>query len=181
MKGLRAIPSSPRVALLLQSMLVAEPGIATHEAALAVAGAILGMIVDPSRLPTPPERHSWRRVADEARHQLAGRFSERLGLEELAASCGVSTFHLCRVFRAVTGETVHRYLTRLRLRAALFEIGHRENDLAGLALEVGFSSHSHFSHAFRREYGVPPSRVPVSRARRSLASRRPSRLRSRAP
>jgi AraC-like DNA-binding protein len=162
-------------------MLVAESGIATHEAALAVAGAIIGMMVDPSRLPTPPERYSWRRVADEARHQLAGRFSERLHLEELAASCGVSTFHLCRVFRAVTGETVHRYLTRLRLRAALFEVGHRQDDLAGLALEIGFSSHSHFTHAFRREYGVPPSRLPVSRARRSRPSRRPSRVRSPAP
>jgi AraC family transcriptional regulator len=176
--GLRAIPSSPRVALLLQAMLAAEPGIATHEAALAVAGAILGLMVEPSRLPAPPERHSWRRLADEARHEMAGRFSEPLGLEELAASCGVSTFHLCRVFRAVTGETVHRHLTRLRLRAALFEVGHRQDDLAGLALEVGFYSHSHFTHAFRREYGVPPSRIAVSRARRARPSRRPSRSRS---
>jgi AraC-like DNA-binding protein len=54
---------------------------------------------------------------------------------------------------------VHRHLTVLRLRAALPLLRERPRDLAGLALELGFSSHSHFTGAFRRDYGLTPSQL----------------------
>jgi AraC-like DNA-binding protein len=50
----------------------------------------------------------------------------------------------------------HRYLTRLRLRAALERLPDA-SDLTALALELGFSSHSHFTDAFRREFRRTPS------------------------
>jgi AraC-like DNA-binding protein len=81
-----------------------------------------------------------------------------LTLSTLSARLGCSPFHLCRVFREATGKTLHGYQTDLRLRAALeaIEGGARLTDVA---LEAGFSSHSHFTLAFRRAFGVPPSRV----------------------
>ena len=54
---------------------------------------------------------------------------------------------------------LHRYLTRLRLRAALERLAGGANDLTALALDLGFSSHSHFADAFRREFGRTPSAV----------------------
>ncbi len=51
---------------------------------------------------------------------------------------------------------LHRYLTQLRLSRALSELPHAD-DLTELALELGFSSHSHFSARFRQAFGLTPS------------------------
>lgn len=55
------------------------------------------------------------------------------------------------------GTTIHDYLRRQRLRAALEPLAETSTDLARLALDLGFSSHSHFTGAFRREFGRTPS------------------------
>jgi len=47
-------------------------------------------------------------------------------------------------------------LMQLRLSYALAELPHTD-DLTMLALETGFSSHSHFSAVFRRAFGCTPS------------------------
>jgi AraC-like DNA-binding protein len=106
-----------------------------------------------SQTPTP----GWRRLADDAQHVIATRYGERMTLSAIAAACKCSPFHLSRVFRAVRGITVHRQLVRVRLRMALFALDHGADDLARIALQVGFSSHSHLTRAFRLEFGSTPS------------------------
>jgi AraC-like DNA-binding protein len=97
--------------------------------------------------------------AEAAKTYLAGRLGERVTLDDVARAVHASPFHLAHVFRQRTGVPLYRYLTRLRLRAALERLGDGANDLTALALELGFSSHSHFSDAFRREFGRTPSEV----------------------
>jgi AraC-like DNA-binding protein len=97
--------------------------------------------------------------AEAAKTYLAGRLGERITLDEVARAVHASPFHLARVFRQRTGVPLHRYLTRLRLRAALDRLTDGANDLTALALELGFSSHSHFTDAFRREFGRTPSQA----------------------
>ena len=107
---------------------------------------------------------SRRELVERAKRVLAETFRESLSLPVLAAHVGVSVFHLCRVFRRLTGFTLHGYRNALRLKAALENLS---ADLTGVALELGFSSHSHFTAAFRKEFGVTPSAL----RRRSLAVR----------
>jgi AraC-like DNA-binding protein len=52
---------------------------------------------------------------------------------------------------------LHQYLTQLRLAHALDALP-STSDLTQLALDVGFSSHSHFTSRFRRAFGTTPSR-----------------------
>jgi len=78
-------------------------------------------------------------------------------LSALAARLGCSTFHLSRVFRRLTGLSLRQYVGRLRTRLAADRLTRGERDLTGLALDLGFFDHSHFTKAFRREYGVSPS------------------------
>ena len=129
------------------------------------------------RPPTPADDRRGRELADRAETVLAERFRERLGLGPLAALLGVSPGHLCRVFRRVVGASLHGYREQLRLRAALEEI-ESDRDLTDLALELGYSSHSHFTAAFRSCFGETPSAY-----RRSLAgagsARRAARGRAR--
>jgi AraC-like DNA-binding protein len=102
-----------------------------------------------------------------AKTYLASRLGEQITLEEVARAVHASPFHLARIFQQRTGVPVHRYLTRLRLRAALERLAEDANDLTALALELGFSSHSHFTDAFRREFGRTPSEVRRDAGRRT--------------
>lgn len=106
--------------------------------------------------------------AEAAKTYLASRLSERVTLDDIARAVGASPFHLARVFQQRTGLPVHRYLTGLRLRASLERLAEGANDLTELALELGFSSHSHFADTFRREFGRTPSEVRRIASHRSL-------------
>jgi len=90
---------------------------------------------------------------------LTTRFQEHLSLEQLAAEFDYSPYYLCRIFRQHTGLTIHQYLTQVRLRTALEWIAANECNLTDLAFRLGFSSHSHFTQAFRKEFGVPPTQI----------------------
>jgi AraC-like DNA-binding protein len=98
-------------------------------------------------------------LAADARMLVAARFTEHLTLDALAGVLGVSPFQLCRAFRQATGGTLHRHLTGLRLATALERLPRYRARLTDLALELGFSSHSHFTHAFRTYFGRAPTAV----------------------
>jgi AraC-like DNA-binding protein len=80
--------------------------------------------------------------------------SFRLG--DAARAVGASPAYLTDVFRRFEGMPLHRYAQRSRLSRALVELPHA-GDLTSLALELGFSSHSHFAAVFRRTFGCTPS------------------------
>jgi AraC family transcriptional regulator len=106
--------------------------------------------------------------AEAAKTYLASRLEGRITLDDVSRAVHASPFHLTRVFRQRTGMPIHRYLTRLRLRASLEFVMEGAKDLTALALDLGFSSHSHFTDAFRREFGRPPSDVRRIAGRRTL-------------
>lgn len=139
--------------IVLARRIAAMPGASwADEAAFALLGASVASL--PLHVVSPAHRD----LADAARAIVARRFAEPFALGDLARELGVSPFHLARVFRAAHGTTIHAYRTELRLRAALERIGDGE-ELAAVALSLGFSSHSHFTHAFRRRFGVAPSKI----------------------
>jgi AraC family transcriptional regulator len=126
---------------------------------------ILGDLVSSCRAPGATKRaatfessRARRRYVHDAQLILQERFRERCRLEEIAQELYVSPFHLCRLFKQQTGMPIHRYVNRLRLREAMEHLT-EGSDLTELALSLGFADHSHFTTAFRKEFGVPPSEV----------------------
>jgi AraC-like DNA-binding protein len=117
---------------------------------------ILGMST-PRLAPATRRRHL--ELAEAARELLERRFQEPLSLAEIATCVGSSPFHLARVFRREIGVPVLRYRSGLRLRRAVDEILDGAPDLSELAHELGFADHAHFTNAFRREIGAPPSEL----------------------
>ncbi len=118
---------------------------------------------------------SWRALADNVRMALDARpAATGFSLAGTASDVGYSPFHMARVFRAVTGSSVHAYAERLRLRHALDRVAHGERDLSALAAELGYASHSHFTLRFRRMFGRPPSALRGDRrsspVRKALAA-----------
>lgn len=107
----------------------------------------------------PQKRRHERDVAEAAKDVIARRFSENLSLSDIAAEVRASVFHLGRVFKARTGFSLHAYRNQLRLRSALERLRDPATDLTAIALDLGFSSHSHFTDVFRRTFGKTPSVV----------------------
>jgi len=90
---------------------------------------------------------------------LSARFTEQLPLSVIAREAGVSPWHLSRSFRHETGQSLHRYQNGLRLRSALKRLLDGEDDLTAIALDHGYCDHSHFTNAFRKAFGVAPSKA----------------------
>jgi AraC family transcriptional regulator len=93
-----------------------------------------------------------RRVTDFIEANLTG----DLSLQALAAEAGVSRVHFVRQFKRLTGLAPHQYVLRRRVERAAALLTNRDACLKALALEVGFSSQSHLTAAFRRVYGTSP-------------------------
>lgn len=105
-------------------------------------------------------RRRARQRVDAARSFIDRNLGESIDLQDLSRAVGVSAFHLCRLFKAVTGITIHEYRIRQRLAIVVDKLTRdRDGDLTELALDTGFSSHSHLSSTFARHVGLPPSRV----------------------
>jgi AraC family transcriptional regulator len=96
------------------------------------------------------------RLIRRTKEVLSDRVAERWRLLDIARVVGASPAYLTDLFTKFEGVSLHQYLTQLRLSRALMELPH-VNDLTELALELGFSSHSHFTFAFRRAFGCTPS------------------------
>ena len=96
-------------------------------------------------------------IARSTQVTLAARPSVRWTLAALAARVDCSPFHLAHVFRDVVGVSIHQYHLRARLVAALDHVLDSERGLSEIGIDLGFTHHSHFSHAFRRAFGVTPS------------------------
>jgi AraC-like DNA-binding protein len=104
-----------------------------------------------------------RHHVEEAKMILAVTLESPPSLRAIASHVGVSVYYLCKIFRQETGFAIHEYRQQLRLRHALDEVLHSE-DLLDTALRLGFNSHSHFTFAFRKEFGVTPSELRRKRA-----------------
>jgi AraC family transcriptional regulator len=103
-----------------------------------------------------PNGTSTSRLIRRTKEYLEGNLSNRILLSDVARETGASPAYLTDLFRRVEGVSLHRYLTQLRLARALVQLPHA-TDLTALALDLGFSSHSHFTHLFRRAFGCTPS------------------------
>ncbi|MFD1938322.1 MULTISPECIES: helix-turn-helix domain-containing protein [Nonomuraea] len=84
------------------------------------------------------------------------RLAEPLSLAAIAGEVHLSTYHFLRVFKAATGETPRRYLTRLRVEEAK-RLLDRGMSVSEVAVRCGFSGPAHLSTAFLRQTGLRPS------------------------
>jgi len=120
-------------------------------------------------LQPPPENEMFctrqQRVAQERVEQviflLKQNLSEPPTLEELGKKIGCSHFYLSRIFSAQTGHTITQHLRQLRMERAAELLKSGEHNVTEAALEVGYSSLSHFSAAFTETFGICPGLYPL--------------------
>ena len=83
--------------------------------------------------------------------------SERITLNDIADSCGLTTFAFSRGFKKTFGITFQEYLIRLRIDRAQQLLANPRLSVTEVAGEAGFGDLSHFTRTFRRYVGTSPS------------------------
>jgi AraC family transcriptional regulator len=106
-------------------------------------------------LPHHPSRARAATVS-RAKEVIHARSHERLSLTDIAEDVGVTAVYLTQEFTRSEGMPLYRYQLQLRLSRALLELPDCES-IAGLALDLGFSNHSHLTAVFRSAFGMTPS------------------------
>ena len=90
---------------------------------------------------------------EDIRQNYAGLY----GVEELSERLGVSKSHLVRTFTAAVGVPPGRYLTTVRIEAAMRLLLHREYTLDVIASLCGFSGANYLCRVFKKETGQSPA------------------------
>ncbi len=83
-----------------------------------------------------------------------------VSLEELAAHFYLSESYLCRIFKAVTGMSINKYITarRISIAKALLAEGHSVREVS---LQCGYKDYSNFAKAFTKTVGLPPKKYAI--------------------
>jgi AraC family transcriptional regulator len=106
---------------------------------------------------TPIEKSLWF---------IESHFSQDIGLDDVAAVCGLSRFQISRLFSHAVGTTVTAYVRGRRLTEAARALASGAVDIIEVAIQAGYGSHEAFTRAFREHFGVTPTEV---RSRGTLA------------
>lgn len=86
-------------------------------------------------------------------------FASDISVESLASACNISVSALERRFRKHFDKTPRQYINEVRLDNARQMLLETDKAIGTIALETGFSDHSHFTREFRKQYGAPPRAV----------------------
>ena len=109
-------------------------------------------------------RERTNRTMLRVRDALDRDYATELDLDAMARLAHVSPDHLIRTFKAVFGETPHRYLQRRRIERAMFLLRTTDRDVTDVCLAVGFTSLGTFSRLFSAVVGQSPRDYARSRA-----------------
>lgn len=99
-----------------------------------------------------------RRVLD----YIDTRLDQNIKLESLAQLLGMSQFHFSRSFKQSIGRSPYQYLLQQRIERAKQLLKQTNCSILEIALEAGFSSHSHLSKKFRQFTGMTPKAYRLS-------------------
>jgi AraC-like DNA-binding protein len=102
---------------------------------------------------TGEQKDSMKRVCD----YICQNFTENISLKKLAGIACLSPFHFQREFKKSIGITPHEYLSDFRISESKNMLLKSE-DIADIAIQLGFFDQSHFSRIFRKTVGIPPGK-----------------------
>ncbi|AFY56850.1 transcriptional regulator containing an amidase domain and an AraC-type DNA-binding HTH domain [Rivularia sp. PCC 7116] len=82
-------------------------------------------------------------------------------LADLARLLDISQFHFSHLFKQSIGMSPYQYLLQQRVERAKLLLKQKDRLIVDIALECGFSSHSHLSRKFRQLTGITPKQYRV--------------------
>jgi AraC-like DNA-binding protein len=100
----------------------------------------------------PPARHLLR-----AKDLADARYTQPIGVEDMAAAAGLSRAHFSREFKRAFGESPRAYLLTRRLERAAALLRTTDRSVAEVCLSVGLNGIGSFTSSFKRNFGLTPT------------------------
>ena len=153
----------PSSAIMLRSLLLSRLGETAGDAfEVETLGLdLLSLSLRSLRREGPRRRRaalaSRRRAVERVKEAVALAPADKWSVARLAHIANLSPFHLCRVFRQTVGTSLYDYVLHERLALGLLAVLGGGDELTPIALDAGFSSHSHFTARFRSFFGCTPA------------------------
>ncbi|MDO7877209.1 two-component regulator propeller domain-containing protein [Hymenobacter sp. ASUV-10] len=144
-----------RVETALQPALPVEEPLTAAEPAPAVPDPLAAHVAAVAALPSADQKFL-NRLNELILQHLD---DEEFGVDQLGQEIGLSRTQLHRKLKAITGQSPGDCIRQTRLLRALALLQARVGTVAEVAYQVGFSSPNHFSTAFSKQFGYPPSAV----------------------
>jgi AraC-like DNA-binding protein len=86
-------------------------------------------------------------------------YMEELSMEQIASFTGRSLATFKRDFKKISNLTPQKWLIKKRLEVAYVKLKEKGQKVHDVSIDVGFKNPSHFSTAFKKQYGIPPTQV----------------------
>lgn len=102
---------------------------------------------------------SYAALASQISEYVQAHLADDIVIDDLAAHCGVSKYHLNRLFYAITGFQLGEFIRRRRLQAAYALLAGGNTTVIDASMAVGYASHAAFSRAFLNAFDCKPSEV----------------------
>lgn len=144
-----------------------DPPVRAAAAPLWYQGEAMAVMADlffqgePAAAPATRQKAVARQRVDKAIEILGQRLADPPTLEELGREVGCSPFYLSRTFSRQMSMTIPQYIRQIRMERAAELLKSGRFNVTEAALEVGYSSISHFSHAFYETMGCCPGLYPL--------------------
>jgi AraC-like DNA-binding protein len=173
-----AVPMPARVTISHQKLLALidcgdAAKLEAEETALElVEAALAGPLGTDNELCVPTVSRRQRDLVCAIVEYIHQRYAEPIRLADLSRHVGLSSFHLCRVFRYYMRRRCHEHLTAYRLHVAAEQLAQSDRAITAIAIGCGFSSPSHFTDLFRRAMGMSPTLFRRACRRRDLGPSR---------
>lgn len=121
-----------------------------------LAGSVVGLAVIRFPVRCPTEKNAQLKRLAPAIRVLEERHHQQLSMEGLAALTGMSSTHFNRQFSRLLGTSPTRFLHAMRIDRARHLLATTDQNIADIAVEVGFYDQSHLTRRFRRHCGMTP-------------------------
>ena len=95
---------------------------------------------------------------------IENNIDEKILIDDLADYVSISRFHFHRIFKEYTGESIHQFISRVKIeRSAMFMLVRKDLTITEIAYRYGYSESSSYTRAFKRHFKMSPRTFKTAR------------------
>jgi AraC family transcriptional regulator, mar-sox-rob regulon activator len=100
---------------------------------------------------------TYAQIINLAEDYIENNLSRKILLSEIANSVCLSEYHFHRIFRTIATETIHQFISRIKLeRSAVRLVTNQNESITDIALQYGYSESSSYCRAFKKHFKTTP-------------------------
>lgn len=99
--------------------------------------------------------HAWKQIQQTIEY-IDEHLDEEINIDRLAKLASLSQFYYQRLFRRLVKKPVAEYVKLRRMAKATEALAQKDQRILEVALDLGFSSHEHFTRTFKDTFGMTP-------------------------